>query len=155
MSEEAFLTDKEEIKDFTLASTGKRGSNTLFTITSMKTGKHFTFRVKRKDADTPMWFVGYLSGPRNTSDYRYLGIIKAFDSQPPRFTTTAKSPSGEAPTVKAFRWFFNDLLMGPSAIPQGLTFNHHGHCCACGRLLTVPESVASGWGPVCAERRAS
>jgi hypothetical protein len=28
-----------------------------------------------------------------------------------------------------------------------------GHCCVCGKLLTDPESIRNGIGPVCSDKR--
>jgi hypothetical protein len=50
--------------------------NATFTVTSVKTGARFTFKVSRKkdDPEAPL-FVALLGGPDNVSDYRYMGII--------------------------------------------------------------------------------
>ena len=37
--------------------------------------------------------------------------------------------------------------------PDAIRFMHAGRCCRCGRVLTVPESIATGIGPECAARR--
>jgi len=54
--------------------------NARFTLTSLKSGARFTYKVskaKAKPGDTkePPWFVAVLSGPDNTSDYEYLGCL--------------------------------------------------------------------------------
>lgn len=39
---------------------------------------HYTFRVTYKEASAkfpPSWFVSLLSGPDNTSDYTYVGML--------------------------------------------------------------------------------
>lgn len=39
----------------------------------------------------------------------------------------------------------------PMTLEQAASFGHaHGHCIRCGRLLTNPESVEAGIGPICA-----
>ena len=58
---------------------------------------------------------------------------------------------GDAPSVKGFTYFW-DRLITCNEIGPGLEFFHAGRCGRCGRALTVPESVASGYGPECAER---
>lgn len=146
----AFIEDKQEMREFVLAGNGARNSKTLFTLTNNKTGKHFTFKVRRKNKTADLWFVSFLSGPDNTYDYSYLGIIRGENGV---FTITAKSPSKDAMSVKAFDWFFNTFLVGTREY-NGFTFNHENHCCRCGRLLTVDTSVRTGYGPKCARMAA-
>lgn len=124
------------LKDFMLA--GKA----TFTLVSTKTGVRYTYRV-RKAKDRELWFVSYLRGANNETDYSYLGIIIAGN-----FKLTAKSvlPATSQPVV-AISWFVARLLTGKGT--EGIEFYHAGHCGRCGRLLTVPESIESGFGPEC------
>lgn len=50
---------------------------------------------------------------------------------------------------KAFRWLWVQLTKG-NELPDKVEVWHEGRCGACGRRLTVPESIAQGLGPVCA-----
>lgn len=56
------------------------GGNAYFTLTSKKTGKSFTYRVKRKE-DAALFFVSVLNGPDNWMNYEYLGTIFADESE--------------------------------------------------------------------------
>ena len=55
-------------KQFVLAG------NARLTAKSLKTGHHYTFRVRRSQ-DGEVWFVGILSDGDNENGYRPLGII--------------------------------------------------------------------------------
>lgn len=131
-----FITGKAEMLDFVLSSTGSRNAHWtagLFTIANQKTGNHRTYIARKKDKDTPLWFVRYLGKDNNADpdNYFYLGSIKGFNG-PTRFGVTKASPGEMTPVVMAFHWFFNDLLMGTSKVPPALTMNHLGYCGMCG-----------------------
>jgi hypothetical protein len=128
--------------------------NATFTIVSTKTGTRFTYRVKLSDA-MPGSFVSVLSGPDNTADYRYLGMIFANSGKPSfRLTKASRSKgiSDDTPSVKAITWTLTRLVLN---LAPGVEIWHEGTCGCCGRELTVPESIASGFGPVCAKRMAA
>lgn len=120
------------------------------TLVSRASGARFTFQIKKAKEDPrwpgASWFVALLSGPDNQSDYNYLGLIKEAPGGP-RFRLTAKSRAGlDAPSVKAITFF----LRHPEH--EQLEVWHSGTCGRCGRELTVPSSIESGLGPVCAGR---
>ncbi len=116
----------------------------ILTIRSTKTQTRFTYRVTKSkptdDGRPPVWFVSLLSGADNEGDYRYIGTIFANG-----FRTTARSSvRADAPSAIAFAWF--ESHRESAAVKVW----HEGRCGRCGRTLTVPESIASGIGPVCA-----
>lgn len=116
---------------------------------------HYTYRVSRRDAqgNYPVtYFVSLLTGPDNTADYRYLGIL---DVDTGAIRRTAKSCAGP----DAVSFILADRLMqrlrkgeGDAVKAAGFDVHHEGCCGRCGRALTVPESVESGIGPECARR---
>jgi hypothetical protein len=119
-----------------------------FTLVSEKTGTRLTYRVTQRDATSPH-FVSILSGPDNESSYTFLGTI--FDGK--TFRHGRKSPvSATAPSVLAFTWAWSFMVQGK--MPPACEVWHEGRCGRCGRALTVPESIASGIGPVCESREA-
>ena len=121
----------------------------VFTIVSKATGARFTYRVKLapprycwKNKD-PVHFVSVLTGADNMSSYTYLGTIRGS-----AFAHGKKSRIGEdAPSAKAFAWFWRHLMTGDAL--ASLNVHHEGKCGRCGRALTVPSSIASGFGPEC------
>jgi hypothetical protein len=151
--------DAREI-DGTAAATFVTAGHAIFTLVSKATGTRFTFTVERakaeKDADgnetnpDRPWFVGVLTGPNNTVDYSYMGLIFPANGGGTRFVHPRKSHvSPDAPSAKAFSWFFAQLTNGSSKLDQ-VEIWHMGCCGRCGRALSVPESIALGFGPVCA-----
>lgn len=139
---EARITNCAAARGFALA--GKA----IFTLRSAATGARYTFKV-RQAKDKAIFFVSALYGSANESDYAYLGIIDGDGC----FRVTAKSRfSKDSPQAKAFDWTWRRLV-NLTELPDGLEFWHEGRCGRCGRLLTVPESIASGIGPECAKKR--
>jgi hypothetical protein len=135
-----------QVMDFILAG------NAYFTIVSKVSGKRYTYRVSQPKGKD-IHFVSYLTGPENTSDYTYLGIIRNFE-----FRTTAKSAGqladGFPPAVAfAFLWKWVQPSQKKADMPSTMEFWHEGRCGRCGRKLTVPESIEAGIGPECASRR--
>lgn len=128
--------------------------NAIFTI-SQADGTRHTFRVQKRDANKQYpetYFVSLLTGPDNTSDYSYLGIMNPSD-----FTvrTTAKScQRADSMPVRALQRVLCRVRAGEldKVRAAGWDVRHAGRCCRCARLLTTPESVDSGVGPECAEK---
>jgi hypothetical protein len=115
--------------------------NSRFTLVSTKTRQRYTFKVvKHKSKD--IWFVNFLAGSNNETDYIYLGYI----NEDFEYRITKKSAKNQQ-VQTVFKWFFN-CMESPL-----VDFYHEGRCCACGRLLTTPESIKSGLGPICSKRR--
>lgn len=144
----ARMEDPTAIMEFMLA--GKA----VFSLKSARTGQHFTYQVSRaKDngkEGTPLtWFVGLLTGPDNGADYTYIGIIRARgNGDVPKFRTTAKTQNPESPSVRGFHWFTRQVFEDGSQLDQVECW-HAGRCGRCKRLLTDPESIKTGIGPVC------
>lgn len=137
------ITDIQNIINFLY------GGNATLTIKSEQTGKHLTFKVKiaKKDDDNSPYFVSVLSGPDNYSNYSYIGIITNKDTF--RLTTKSKV-SNDAVSYKAFNYFFNCIKR--NMLHKDLSVFHEGKCARCGRKLTTPESILSGFGPECIKK---
>lgn len=122
--------------------------NAYFTLVSKVTGTRFTYRVgmpkKARDQAKPWYYVSLLNGPDNTSNYTWMGTILSHGGY--RYARVG----ADAPSTKAFLWILEHLQAG--RMPSNVEFWHEGRCGRCGRLLTVPESVARGIGPECAGR---
>lgn len=139
------------------------GGHAFFTVANGR-GDHYSFRVNApkveegKPAGKPVWFVSVLTGPENTSDYTYMGIIAhvrftAGDvhGERPEFRLTGKSTyNPDSKPVRVFQWAMS-IMAGDRALPEGWTIQHMGKCCRCGRALTDPESIRLGIGPTCRE----
>lgn len=137
------ITDPKAALSFLLA-----GKATV-TLRSLNSGNRFTYKVELADKrnandpnEIPVWFVSLLNGPDNWTNYAYIGMIKNNE-----FRHTAKSKvSKDAPSFLGFEFCFKSIAAGTM---RGFEFWHEGKCGRCGRKLTVPESVASGFGPEC------
>ena len=133
----ATMNNPELIKNFVGA-----GKATL-TLQSAATNAHYTYRVVKKDEKPP--FVFLLTG--GDQDFTYLGMIGRNG-----FCLTNKSRlTDAAPSVKAFKYFYNNVIVA-GKIPAQLKVMHEGKCGCCGRPLTHPESIDTGLGPICAAR---
>jgi hypothetical protein len=120
--------------------------NAIFTITSQRTGTSFTYkfsvpRDERSGEEGPM-FAAVLTGPDNTRDYTYMGIVDR--ARNVIRCTKGSKIFGDAPSYKALTWFLQNLDS------DRVEFRHCGRCGRCGRTLTVPSSIDSGLGPECA-----
>jgi len=126
-------------KDFILAG------NATFTILNETTGGRFTYKVvANKSESGPSHFVKLLTGSNNEADYTYLGCV--WDSK--TYSHGRKSSIGrDATSAKALTWAFPRIIGGK--LPECVKVFHEGRCGRCGRKLTVPESIESGFGPEC------
>lgn len=133
-------------KDFILAG------NAIFTVV----GAHsrFTFKVNAKESinprdPEPTYFASVLTGGNNETAYTYMAIV---DKQTGvlRFTRGSKIQPN-APAAVALAWTLKRLWAG-HGLPAPAAVYHEGRCGRCGRPLTVPESIVTGFGPDCAER---
>lgn len=117
-----------------------RTHNGTMTIRSRVTGEHRTLRCSTEmwEDGKPHRVVGLLIGPDNTHDYLAFAFA-GFDGIRvwPRYADN-----------KVYQW-----LAKAAAHPEDYTnqaeFLEEGRCRRCNRLLTNPESIASGLGDVC------
>lgn len=122
------------------------------TLESLKTGTRYTYKISQardKETNQPQdcYFVGLLCGPDNTSDYKYIGRIARSVFWAGRKFPKAGDIAKDAPSVRAFDWTWRALIQ--DRLPEQLAIWHEGRCGRCGRRLTVPSSVQSGFGPEC------
>lgn len=154
----AFVAAPANLKTAQNAKNFITAGNAYFTARSVS-GTRYTYRVSLPKKDSketckwchhapctcePAWFVSYLSGPENSSDYTHLGMIRGG-----KFSTTkASNRLINSQVYKAFRWVWEHLANGQ--MPPKTEIFHEGRCGRCGRMLTVPESIEAGIGPECA-----
>lgn len=119
------------------------GGNARVTLESQSTGARFTYRIRAAE-DGGLYFVSVLTGADNESDFAYLGTIRG-----DRFEHGRKARlSPDAPSARAFAWAWPHIAAGQ--VPAALGVWHEGRCGRCNRPLTVPHSIATGFGPECA-----
>lgn len=122
--------------------------NAIFTI-RIGDGERFTYRVQKLSSDKPH-FVSVLIGPDNSRNYRFIGTI--FDGETFRINKKPGAFSADTVSVALFEMVFTGLVK--NEIPQGVEIWHAGRCRCCGKLLTDPDSIAAGIGPLCAAKAA-
>ena len=148
------MTTVGEILSFMLAG------NATLTLQSQRTGKHYTYKVKlaknRQEgaANAPLrWFVNLLSGPDNTTDYTYIGLMEQRQEQENRLSfrlTRASQLGPKAGPVAGFSWFTRKVVAeDEKALTEKVHVFHEGRCGKCNRKLTDPTSISLGIGPVC------
>jgi hypothetical protein len=129
-------------KDFLLAG------HAIFTVENT-TGDHWTYRVSACEGNPDIMFVSLLTGPQNTSDYTYLGLLIVKDAI---VRLTKKSAySEDTKAVQIIRRVICRLYDGQGSVIEaaGWKVHHIGKCGRCGRPLTTPASIESGIGPIC------
>ena len=124
--------------------------NATVTLVEPLTKERRTFKVQEDDKVPGKFFVYFLSGSDNESDYTYLGMIFTNDGvRSFHLTKTTIKKYANSVPFKAFDWTFARLTAGLDPFVQ---IWHEGRCGRCGRKLTVPESILSGLGPECSKK---
>ena len=135
------LLSLENARSFLVAGKAK------LTLKSVKTGQHYTYRVTKMD-DSAGFFVSLLTGG---DDFSYIGLY--FPNDDHKLVLTKKSAvQADHPAVAAFRFLLR-CLFDVGVIPPSFEVRHAGECARCGRELTHPDSLDSGFGPECARRK--
>lgn len=136
------------VADYLLAGKG------LVTLLNRETEGRHTYQITApgETADerlgAQILWVSVLTGPENTADYTYIGIVVRKSGQF-RLTKGSKLPKSD-PRVAGFDWLCRNARRMDN-YPH-VEVRHHNHCGNCGRLLTVPQSVDTGLGKICAKR---
>lgn len=121
-----------------------------FYTVSFESGSHVTLRInsvsaKQSRNGKASRYASYLCGPINTSDYQRFAFINGSSYKAFRMGNFAKQ-------VAAL-----EVLMSADEEVQtkfGKAYaRESGNCYVCGRLLTDPDSIAAGIGPICEGRQ--
>ena len=113
---------------------------------------HYTFKVSHKPPQgnyKETWFVSYLTGPDNTSNYTYVGILSG-EYGTVRLTDKSKLKSDSLIyrlLGRTLALIWKDDIQ--PLVDKGFNLHHEGRCCRCGRVLSTPESCDRGIGPEC------
>lgn len=123
--------------------------NGEITITNPATGQHRTFRIRTQPKDAKFApgkrIVSLLTGSDNTSSYRSFAFVD--DDGVVRVWRAKQGQNGQLSDFDKFA----DLLNRADyfQVNYSLEYLFSGHCIRCNRLLTEPESIRLGIGPVC------
>lgn len=126
--------------------------NATFTVVFTEENKRYTYKAVASDDQKYLW-IKVLTGPDNTNNYTQIYLFHVDENGAPILRFWKNNRLYEtSPSVVAFKRVFKHLLLRPDEPIEGVEFWHVGRCCRCGRILTVPESIASGIGPECATK---
>jgi len=127
------------------------GGNTTFTLYSTKIEKRYTYKIKVSRKNENLFYVYVLYGQDNCNDYRFIGYFYRdnFILRQSKFKTD--DPDVIFSTDIRFRMIedFLQILCTEDELPETCLFYPSGRCARCGRMLTTPESIQTGFGPEC------
>ena len=134
----------ELVRDFIFA-----GKST-FTLRNANSGNRFTYEVRaprKQNTNKPVFFVKVMTGSDNEKSYSFAGTL--FGKY--KYQHSPKSPlTITTNSLQFFQAFLRFVETG--VLPNGVEFWHEGRCGHCGKKLTVPESIRTGFGPLCAPK---
>ncbi len=162
------LMNKKAIQDFIF------GGNATFTIRNNNTGNRFTYKIVEDKNTKYKWWVSSLRGP---DLYLQIGLIlgelKSFDfpwkikheldgAIANHHKAMLKLPKDERVmfsrkdwdkanlplSTRSFMWFLS-TYKSDKEFSDNIEIWHDGICGRCGRKLTTPESISTGYGPEC------
>lgn len=136
--EEHMLETNELAKKYIL------GGKAIFTVRNEDTRNRFTYKFKQAKKNDKLWWVFVLTGTDNEHDYKFIG---AFSHEKGYIHSPKSGITPAATSVKVIAWYTYWLFK--NQLPAFIKTYHLNHCGRCGRALTVPESVISGFGPEC------
>lgn len=135
------------------ATTFIKGGRAMFTLKSLASGTHYTYKVQqKKNKETGefdgLYFVNVLVGNDNTdyTHFMYIGFVPENGLK----LVAGKKGRAELPSFQALSWALGHLAQ--DTMPAQLSVQHEGRCCRCNRTLTHPDSLTDGIGPECKKR---
>lgn len=128
----------------------------IVTVKSKKTGHRITLKVSRRPGDggkpvaeSPVFFRALIA-PDNERDFTYMGTLLPDNSWR---SVSAIDAATYKEKIEATKWLAAGLAMdGLRQVLAQAEVWHEGRCGRCGRRLTVPESISTGFGPECASK---
>ncbi|WP_419930433.1 DUF6011 domain-containing protein [Candidatus Poriferisodalis sp.] len=136
-----YIFRREALRTYILAGRG------AITARSEISRKRYTFKFSRpahKLGGKQALFVRLVTGP--DGETTFIGTIWPDG----RFAADRKRGTFQAKA--AFAWLWQQARLDGGNLPSNVAVWHEGSCGLCGRALTVPESIESGFGPVCQAR---
>lgn len=124
------------------------GGNSIITIQSNKTNRHYTYRITRSKKQDDIFYVSVLSRFDNESNdsYKFLGcwvLNQGF------FWSNRSKISKTAASYIAAEWFFGSVSNTEHYSKLGAKVFRESYCSHCGKKITHPESLKTGYGRSC------
>ena len=110
---------------------------------------HYTYRIRAPRSGSVLW-IDLLTGPDNVGSYTYIATLYPTTGDVRNRKDSAADNSMPVRLVRRVIRRVWDSQQTAIA-DAGFVLRHAGKCCRCGRRLTHPESLESGWGPECAK----
>lgn len=109
-----------------------------------KTDRGFTFKISKNKSNQNLFYIYLLT---HNKHYRFLGGYSFKQGYIHSFRSVIVDTSL---SVKAIQWFFTKLQFGNLLrdFPHISVF-HVGICGRCGKQITSPESIQTGYGAKC------
>ena len=151
----------------------------ILTCRSRRTGARMTMRFSRPDdernneyaqshyhatkgKEKPIWVSLYggpegdfTTGGADRRNWKFIGTIwpSARNDRPEAtFRKSPKSPLTDTHAAVLTAAWIASRLSSPDSLMENADWWHEGVCGRCGRRLTVPESIDTGFGPECVKR---
>jgi hypothetical protein len=121
------------------------GGSAIFTIKNEKSGNRFTYKFKQNQGDPSVFWV-YMLCLSNNDDQKSYKFLGGF-SQQKGFLNSQSAQIKGTMGVMAIEWWCKSLLI--KNIPKTVKMYHLSKCGRCGKSLTNPDSIISGFGPEC------
>lgn len=134
------MVELNNVKAFVL------GGNATITVQNGESAPHYTYKIIRCKDNDNLYFIHSLRGPDNENDYTYIGCYYDDSEYFHVAKKYANSPSYTWPNSARLMLY---VLKNLEHKPDSLKIYHEGRCARCGRKLTTPESITSGFGPEC------
>lgn len=139
--------------------------DSIFTVENTTTGEFRTFRLETQPPGAtfaPGRRVLYLlNGPENKADYKGFAFV---DGERVHVWKGRKAEAFEPSQFEKLARFLEKFLRviasaGPVSTEEktecgGYRLLYASPCSRCGELMTVPDSIRRGIGPVCVKRQA-
>lgn len=136
-----------------------RRKGATFTVVNEATGNRITLRTRKpkltdkdkaagRDENTLPVFVDVMDGCDNVSHFSFIGTLRGG-----RLALSAKAKAKAADAKRAKVILDWTLAAAEREELRTVRVLHEGCCGRCGRKLTVPESIDTGLGPECGNRR--
>lgn len=117
--------------------------NGIITVENTVKGTHRTFRIRTQKDDAKFApgerILSLLVGPDNSNDYQQIAFVK----DDGRINLWGKY------RTEQYQRLVRVLQKPEHYRSLGCRYHYEGHCRRCNRLLTTPDSVRNGIGPVC------
>lgn len=138
---------EQNVMDFLLANKAD------LTFQSKVTGKYFSYKIRAARDNKNVHFVSAFTGTDNETCFKYMAciFINPDNSATLRWTKASKV-SSDALIGKTFKWVWEQTGKCGDNILKYVNFFRSNKCQNCGKKLTTPESILTGFGPECSKR---